>query len=280
MNRRLCLPHFRGGDNAPAAERARPFCRRRDACTTSRANRISEDPPRRSRRHLFRRQGGRPVSLAGSRRPARRRRWPIGWRPRTRSRSRYLESIPERESIRRRLTELWNFAAVCAAPSRQAGDTTYEERRPAEPVGALRDGLAGRPSRGRCSIRTRGRRTARSPWAGWASATTAATWPTAAPRPAPIGPPGTSGDRLRQDRCPTNCNGPSSSQASWTKDGKGFFYSRYEEPKKGAEFQALNFNNKLFYHRLGTPQSDDVLVYYRPEHPDWQYDGVVTEDGR
>ena len=70
------------------------------------------------------------------------------------------------------------------------------------------------------------------------------------------------------------------SNASWTKDGKGFFYSRYEEPKPGAEFQSLNFNHKLFYHRLGTPQEADVLVYYRPEHPDWQYDGEVSEDGR
>ena len=71
-----------------------------------------------------------------------------------------------------------------------------------------------------------------------------------------------------------------SGQASWTKDGKGFFYSRYEEPKKGAEFQSLNFNSKLCYHRLGDPQSNDAVVYYRPEHPDWQYGGDVTEDGR
>jgi prolyl oligopeptidase len=70
-----------------------------------------------------------------------------------------------------------------------------------------------------------------------------------------------------------------SGQASWTKDGKGFFYSRYEEPKKGAEFQSLNFNSKIFYHRLGDPQSKDTLTYYRPEHPEWEYEAVVTEDG-
>ena len=70
------------------------------------------------------------------------------------------------------------------------------------------------------------------------------------------------------------------SQASWTKDGEGFFYSRYEERKKGAEFQALNFNNQVFYHRLGTPQSADALVYFRPEHREWQYEAAVTEDGR
>jgi prolyl oligopeptidase len=67
---------------------------------------------------------------------------------------------------------------------------------------------------------------------------------------------------------------------SWTKDGKGFFYSRFEEPPQGAEFQARNFNNKIYYHKIGTPQSDDVLAYFRPEHPDWLYQGEVTDDGR
>ena len=70
------------------------------------------------------------------------------------------------------------------------------------------------------------------------------------------------------------------SQASWTKDGEGFFYSRYEEPKKGAEFQALNFNNQVFYHRLGTVELADALVYFRPEHREWQYETEVTDNGR
>ena len=68
--------------------------------------------------------------------------------------------------------------------------------------------------------------------------------------------------------------------ASWTTDSKGFFYSRYDEPPKGAAFQAVNRNQKLFYHRLGTPQSQDVLVYARPDQPDWDFGGQVTEDGR
>src|SRR5262249_3470357 len=70
------------------------------------------------------------------------------------------------------------------------------------------------------------------------------------------------------------------SHVSWTKDGKGFFYSRYDEPKTGATFQSLNLNQKVFYHRLGTPQSDDVLVYRRPDHPEWSFSADVTEDGR
>ena len=55
------------------------------------------------------------------------------------------------------------------------------------------------------------------------------------------------------------------SGASWTKDGKGFFYSRYDEPKDAALREA-NYFQKLYYHRLGTPQSEDTLIYNRPDN--------------
>jgi len=67
---------------------------------------------------------------------------------------------------------------------------------------------------------------------------------------------------------------------SWTKDGKGFFYSRFDAPPPGEEFQALNKNMKLFYHRAGTPQSQDVLVHQRPDEPEWGFSADTTEDGR
>jgi prolyl oligopeptidase len=70
------------------------------------------------------------------------------------------------------------------------------------------------------------------------------------------------------------------SNISWTHDDKGIFYSRYPEPKKGAKFQGLPLNQKLYYHRLGTPQSEDVLVYHRPEQPKWSVTGGVSDDGR
>ncbi|MCA9068324.1 MAG: S9 family peptidase, partial [Planctomycetaceae bacterium] len=70
------------------------------------------------------------------------------------------------------------------------------------------------------------------------------------------------------------------SGASWTRDSKGFFYGRYAEPKEGTAFQNLNLNQKLYYHRVGTPQSEDVLVYERPDHPDWGFSTDVSEDGR
>lgn len=67
---------------------------------------------------------------------------------------------------------------------------------------------------------------------------------------------------------------------SWTKDSKGFFYSCYDEPTEGAEFQSLNMNQKVYYHRVGTPQSEDRLVYSRPDQPEWGFRTDVSHDGR
>jgi prolyl oligopeptidase len=69
------------------------------------------------------------------------------------------------------------------------------------------------------------------------------------------------------------------SDASWLKDGSGFFYSRYDEPK-GEALQALNKYQKVFFHKLGTTQDKDALVYERPDKPDWGFGAEVTEDGR
>lgn len=69
------------------------------------------------------------------------------------------------------------------------------------------------------------------------------------------------------------------SGASWTPGGKGFFYSRYDEPKDNM-LKGTNYFQKLYYHLLGTRQSEDTLVYERPDHKDWQIGGAVTDDGR
>ncbi|MCU0567976.1 MAG: prolyl oligopeptidase family serine peptidase [Oculatellaceae cyanobacterium Prado106] len=70
------------------------------------------------------------------------------------------------------------------------------------------------------------------------------------------------------------------SGASWTHDHQGFFYSRYDEPNEATQFQDVNYFQKLYYHRLGTPQSEDVLIYDRPDQKEWGFGGSVTEDGR
>ncbi len=70
------------------------------------------------------------------------------------------------------------------------------------------------------------------------------------------------------------------SSASWTKDGSGFFYSRYPEPPKGKEIETALTDQTVFFHRLGTPQASDVKIYARPDHPTWYVDGFVDETGR
>jgi prolyl oligopeptidase len=69
------------------------------------------------------------------------------------------------------------------------------------------------------------------------------------------------------------------SGAVWTPDSQGFFYARYPQPEEGAAFQSLNTNMKVYYHRVGSPQASDVLVYERPDHPDWGFQLSVSEDG-
>jgi prolyl oligopeptidase len=70
------------------------------------------------------------------------------------------------------------------------------------------------------------------------------------------------------------------SGASWTNDGKGFFYSRYDEPNEKTKLEDVNYFQKLYYHHLGAPQAEDTLVYERKDHKEWGFDGRVTEDGR
>ena len=69
------------------------------------------------------------------------------------------------------------------------------------------------------------------------------------------------------------------SSASWKKDGSGFFYSRYDEPVESAKMTKVNEFQKLYFHKLGTPQSNDVLTYERKDQPKWGFGGGVTDDG-
>lgn len=69
------------------------------------------------------------------------------------------------------------------------------------------------------------------------------------------------------------------SGAAWDRKGTGFYYSRYPEPEIGDELQSVNENQKLYYHKVGTPQSEDKLIYERPDEPKWGFSAWVTEDG-
>jgi prolyl oligopeptidase len=66
---------------------------------------------------------------------------------------------------------------------------------------------------------------------------------------------------------------------SWIGD-EGFFYSRFPESEEGQDFQSLNYNQKVYFHRLGTPQSADELVYETPEFREQGHGAEVSHDGR
>ncbi len=191
----------------------------------------------------------------------------------------YLESIPERERMRRRLTELWDYARY-SAPFKRGGRYFYFKNDGLQNQSVLysmeslkatprvlidpnkwsKDGtiaLSGvAPSDDGRYLAYRVAE-AGSDWATW--------------RVMEI----RSGKVLDDELKWVKFGG-----VSWTKDGRGFFYCRFPEPEPGAEFQELNLNHRLFYHRVGTPQSDDVLVYARGDQPEWSFEGEVTEDGR
>jgi prolyl oligopeptidase len=191
----------------------------------------------------------------------------------------YLEAIPERDAIRRRLTELWDYEKY-SSPSKVAGryyflkndglqnqsvlyamDSLHGEPRVLlDPNTWSKDGtvaLAGLSFSDDGKYLAYAVAEAGSDWNTWRVLATDTAKPLA--------------DEVKWVKF---------SHAAWTTDGKGFFYARYDEPKPGATFQSLNFNQKVFYHRLGTPQAEDVLVYRRPDHPDWMFGPQVTEDGR
>jgi prolyl oligopeptidase len=69
------------------------------------------------------------------------------------------------------------------------------------------------------------------------------------------------------------------SGASWAKDSSGFYYSRYPKPREGAALTEANKNQTVYFHQLGTPQSEDKLIYARPDQPDWGLHASVTDDG-
>jgi prolyl oligopeptidase len=66
----------------------------------------------------------------------------------------------------------------------------------------------------------------------------------------------------------------------WDKKGAGFYYGRFPEPAAGQTFQQQSLNQRIYYHKLGTPQSADRLVYATPDHPDYGHYPTITDDGR
>ena len=191
----------------------------------------------------------------------------------------YLRAIPERGAIRERLQQLWDYERY-GTPRKAAGRyfytrndglrdqaVLYTQNTLESPPTVLIDPNTwsedGTVSLGGWVVSDDGRhlayskRQAGSDWSEWFVRVI----DTGRDLP----------DRLRWTKFST---------AAWTRDGRGFFYTRFPEPESGQEFQAPNTHQKVYYHRLGTPQSADVLVYQRTDQPDWIFGTRVTEDGR
>nr|WP_249276387.1 prolyl oligopeptidase family serine peptidase [Sphingomonas baiyangensis] len=66
----------------------------------------------------------------------------------------------------------------------------------------------------------------------------------------------------------------------WAKDGSGFYYARFPEPREGTAFQAGADNHMVYFHKLGTPQSADRLIFSTPDQPKYLNGAGVTDDGR
>jgi len=69
------------------------------------------------------------------------------------------------------------------------------------------------------------------------------------------------------------------SSVAWSPSHDGFYYCRYKEPAIGLELQAIINNQIVYFHKLGTDQSEDTLIYEREDHPSWMFDPIVSEDG-
>src|SRR5262245_3055436 len=191
----------------------------------------------------------------------------------------YLGRIPARAAIEKRLTELWNYPRT-NVPFREAGQLFYRHNTGLQQQSALyvRASVAAEPrllldpntlskdgslALSQTSVSPDGK------YLAYGLAQGGADWQTIHVREIATGRE--LDDRVEWLRF---------SGMSWTKDGKGFFYSRFPEPPKGQELSAELLNHRLYYHRVGTPQSQDRLVYARPDQPHWFISSGVTEDGR
>jgi len=68
--------------------------------------------------------------------------------------------------------------------------------------------------------------------------------------------------------------------SAWLKDNSGFYYSSYAPVKKGEELKSNTFFQKIYFHKLGTPQSEDRVVYERPDNKEYFSNAEISEDGK
>jgi prolyl oligopeptidase len=191
----------------------------------------------------------------------------------------FLATIPERANIKYRLTQLWNYARY-GAPFKEGGRYFYFENTGLQNQSVLfvQDGRNA-PARvlldpnvlsSDGTVALSGQAASDDGrYLAYSLSTSGSDWQELHVRSVDTG----------RD-LPDTVKWVKFSGISWTHDNKGFFYSRYDEPTSGNKMTNTNRNHKLYYHRLGHPQSRDELVYDRPDQPDWLFGAQVTDDGQ
>jgi len=189
----------------------------------------------------------------------------------------YLDQIPYRKAIRDRMTKLWNFERF-TVPRQEGGRYFYQHNNGLQNQNVLlvADSLSAEPrtlldpntmsSDGTVALAGTaytddGKRLA------YGTAASGSDWEEWHVRDVGTG----------QD-LPDLIKWVKFSGASWSKDGKGFYYSRFDEPK-GTALRDTNYFQKLYYHQVGTPQAEDKLIYERPDNKELGFGGQVTDDG-
>ncbi|SFS01955.1 prolyl oligopeptidase family serine peptidase [Sphingomonas jatrophae] len=191
----------------------------------------------------------------------------------------YLATLPGRDAIEKRLTALWNYERF-GVPRKKGGRYFYTRNAGLQNQSVLyvRDTLDGQ---GRVLLDPN----------GWSAdgATALAEWEPSEDGSKLLYAIQDGGTDWRIIKVLDVATGKTLSDevrwskfggGEWAKDGSGFYYSRFDAPAEGATFQATNLNQKVYFHRLGTPQSEDRLVYATPDHPTWGHHATVSDDGR
>jgi prolyl oligopeptidase len=190
----------------------------------------------------------------------------------------YLDQVPYRQAIRERLTKLWNYERY-RVPEKQGGRYFYEHNNGLQNQNVLfvTDSLTAEPrvlldpntlsSDGTVAlvghaVSDDGKRLA------YGTAASGSDWMEWHVRDVDTGKD--LSDLIKWVKF---------SGASWTKDGKGFYYSRYDEPKQDTMLRDANYFQKFYFHRVGAPQSEDRLIYERPDNKEMGFQGEVTDDG-
>ena len=191
----------------------------------------------------------------------------------------FLNQIPEREAIKQRLTHLWNFERF-SVPMKGGGQYFFQRNNGLQNQSVLytMKQLKGEPrllldpntlsSDGTVALAG----LATSPngrYLAYGTAASGSDWNEWKVRDVVSGKDLT--DHLKWIKF---------SEPSWSKDNSGFYYERYDEPKESTKLADINYFPKVYFHKIGTPQSEDKFVYGNPDQKEWGFDAKETDDGR